>query len=320
MRGVKAAVSLSAIVLVLFLGIAYMSFGVLRIDPWQKYTTATMLLTDSGGLAPKTPVLLAGVEVGEVTSISKVASGVEVTFRIDDKFEVPTSSSVRVENLSALGEPYIEFEPPDGDGPYLADGDVVETSTIEQPVSIPQVSTRVVELLEQFDPKAVSSIVGTFAQGLDGTEAVVPTLERSTALLASTILSRTSSIEQLLLDAQAIGADMAWLGPALTESGPKWAGFGQLVDDIINEAVPLVEVPGSPELYETGDGLVPFLTQLTAFLNKVGPGIAELAPVVQPFAADLARTAPQFDISALITQALTTVGDDGALQLNITVN
>lgn len=319
MKGTKAALSLGALVLVLVLGVAYMVLGVLRFDPRTEFTTVRMMLTNSGGIAPNSPVLLTGIEVGKVTAVTKAVSGVEVAFRIDDRYRVPASSAVRVENLSALGEPYIEFEPHSKDGPYLHDNQVVETRNITQPTSIPQLSQRIVEVVDQLDPKAINSIVATFNQGLAGTDTAIPTLARSTKLLAATLLSRTDTIKQALVDAQRIGADMDWVGPSLTESGPKWTKFGTLIDQLINEASKFFEYGNAPRMYETGDGLLPFLTELTAFLGKVGPSMAQLAPVVTPLATDLNRVGGQFDISTLISQAVSTVGDDGAVHLQLHV-
>lgn len=317
MRGIKAGISLGAILVVLLFGIAYMSFGVLRFNPLQDFTHARMLLTNSGGIAQNSPVLLTGVEVGKVTDVRKVAAGVEVEFRVDQKYKIPSFSNVRIENLSALGEPHIEFEPTGKEGPYLGEGQLIETRNIEQPVSIPQLSARVVELVNQLDPKTISSLVDTVTQGLAGTEAVLPTLERASKLLAATILSRSPATKKLLIDLQAIGGDISWVGTAFTESGPQWAGFGALIDNIINKSIPLIEYPGTPEMYLLHDGLVPVLARTIALLNKVGPSIAELHPVIQPLFNDAMQITPQLDISTLISQAVNTVGDDGAVHLQI---
>ncbi|MFE3229391.1 MlaD family protein [Nocardia sp. NPDC059228] len=311
--------SLGSIVLVLVLGVAYMVVGVLQFEPRAEFTTVRMLLANSGGVAPNTPVLLTGVEVGKVTAVTKAASGVEIALRIDHRYQVPVSSAVRVEDLSALGEPYIEFEPSSKNGPYLSNNQVLNTRNVTEPTSIPQLSHRLVELVGQLDPKAINSIVTTFDQGLADTDTAIPTLERSTKLLAATLLSRTDTIKQALVDSQTIGGDMAWVGPGLAETGPKWTGFGTLIDRLIVEGSKFFEAGNAPQMYETGDGLLPFVAALTAFLNKVGPSMAELTPVVTPLATVLNGVGGQFDISTLISQAVSTVGDDGALHLQLNV-
>lgn len=321
LRSVKPAsvLSLGAILLVLIVGIAYMSLGVLKINPFKDFTTAIMLLADSGGIGNDSPVLLTGIEVGKVTAVKKIATGVEVDLRIDNTYKIPANSAIRIENLSALGEPYVEFAPSSNDGPYIQNNQVLDTRNIQAPMSIPQVAVRVVELLHQFDPKAVSSLVDTADKALTGTESEVPRLERSTKLLAATILSRTEPFRQLLTDLQTLGADMDWAGPGLRDSGPQFAEFGTHLEDIINIAARLFEVGDSPTMYQTGDGLVPFLKNATALLNKIGPSLADLVPILQPLADDAARVGSQLDISSLIAQAVNTVGDDGALHLQIAI-
>ncbi|WP_433760410.1 MlaD family protein [Nocardia sp. CA-135398] len=104
----RLLVSGTAIVVVPALGVGYMVLGALRIRPFADYTTVRMLLQNSRGLNTGSPVLLQGVEVGKVTGVHTAASGVETTLRVDDTYRIPADSAVRIENLSALGEPYVD--------------------------------------------------------------------------------------------------------------------------------------------------------------------------------------------------------------------
>jgi hypothetical protein len=243
-----------------------------------------------------------------------------VELRIGSTHKIPANSTISIENLSALGEPYVEFAPSSDRGPYIQDNEVLDTHQIETPMSVPEVAVRVVELLDQFDPDAVSSMVGTAGDALSGIEPLLPGLERSTKLLAATILSRTEPFRRLLTDLQTLGADMAWTGPGLRDSGPEFAAFGTHIEAILNTGARLFEVGDSPAMYLTGDGIVPFLKDTTAFLDKTGPSLAELVPVLQPFADDAVTVGGPLDISTLISQAVNTVGDDGAVHLQIEVN
>lgn len=320
-RRVKPAsvASLGALAAVLIIGIAYLSFGVLRFDPFAEHTTGRMLLANSGSIGPGAPVLLTGIRVGEVTGVQKAHSGVEVVFQINEGYQVPANSTVKIENLSALGEPYIEFKPTDNRGPYIQDNQLLDTRDIQAPMLIPELSSRAVEFINQLDPAVMSRLVGTVDTALAGTEAQVPKLERATKLLAATILSRTDLIRQLLTDLQTAGADMEWTGPSLIAAGPYWTEFGERIEDVIGAGADLFEVGDAPNQYLTGDGLLPFLDRLTALLTKLGPELSELVPVLAPVAAQATATLGQLDIGALISQAVNTVGDDGAIHLRINV-
>ncbi|WP_328661490.1 MlaD family protein [Nocardia salmonicida] len=315
---VRATVSLSAIAAVLVFGVGYMSLGVLRLDPRLSYITADMRLDNSGGLAPNSPVLLAGVQVGRTESVRKQAGGVLVRLRIDSRYRIPVSSNVRIEQLSALGEPYIAFAPQTGAGPYLEDGQVVAADRIHLPMTITALSARLVELLEQIHPEAIANLVDTFDRALAGTDTAMQTLQRSSTLLAATLLSRTEGVRQLFADVQALGGNMEWLGPSLGTAGPLFGEFGVTLNAIVESGSELVESRPVPS-YFTGDGLVPFLAELTTLINEIGPSIAPLGQVLGPVVTDAVNRTPAIDISTLIEQALQSVDADGTVQLRIGV-
>ncbi|QLY30456.1 MlaD family protein [Nocardia huaxiensis] len=311
--------SLGSIAAISILGSAYLTVGVVRTDGFTEYTNATMLLTDSAGLGAGSRVLLTGVEVGEITSVRNTAGGVEVALRFDSEFEVPADSLVTIENLSALGEPYVEFTPNTDGGPYLRDGQRIDTAAVTPPMSISEVSRLVNQVLTQLDPEAISGFVDTFGTALHGTDAVIPGLARSTDLLAATLASRDPKIGAMLTDLQSIVPDMNWSGPAMAAGAPAFIEFGQRVDEIAQAIGRLVATGDTPAMYMEGNGLIPFLAKLTAWIDTAGPGLQELAPVLQPLVESATASAPRIDLSALISQALNGIGDDGAVRLRITV-
>lgn len=315
----KSVTSLGAIALVFAVGSAYLVFGVLRYNPLTDYTTLRMELTNSGGLGPKSPVLLTGIEVGRVTDVRAIPSGVEVEMRIDDAYAVPADSAVRIESLSSLGEPYVLFQPRSDTATYLQTGQTIDTSDIVMPVSIPEVASRAVDLINQLDPRVISALVGTASTALAGTQAQIPRLEHATKMLAATILSTSPSVRQLLIDLQVMLGDSTWVEPSLAGAGLEFADFGTRADTAIETLAKVVEKGNPPADYNTGDGIVPFLHNLTRLMHTVGPGFSELAPVIQPLVATVTSSIGQLDISALVSQALASVGDDGAVRLRINV-
>ncbi|MFD5177996.1 MlaD family protein [Nocardia sp. NPDC058379] len=314
----RAAVSLSAIAVVLILGVGYMSVGVLGIDPRREFLTAEMNLDSASGLATNAPVLLAGVRVGRVESVRKQATGVRVGLRIDRSARIPLSSTVRIEQLSALGEPYLAFVPESGAGPYLEDGQQIPAHRIHLPMTVTALSAKLVELLAQIRPDAIAHLVDTVERALAGTEAARQTLRRSSNLLAATLLSRTDLIRALFADIQALGGDMDWLGPSLGAAGPKFGEFGVTLSAIVESGSALVESRPLDD-YVTGDGLVPFLARLTALITEIGPSIEPLGQILGPVVTDAVRRAPAIDIGTLIDQALQSVGPDGTVHFRIAV-
>lgn len=315
--------SLGAIAAVLVLSTGYLAFGLLKHEPFAQFTNARVLMANSGTVSVGTPVLLTGVQVGRITAVRNVPDGVEIGFRITSPYRIPVASEVRVENLSALGEPYVNFRPTTHRTPtsretvYISDGQVLDARGAPAPTLIPELATRLVAVIDQLDPAAITGLVSTVDQALDGTESAIPTIERANTLLAAAVISRTPLIYRLLDDLQTAGADMKWAGPALAASGPHWSDMGERLDELINVAARLFEVGDAPQQYLTGDGIVPFLQRVEQLLADIGPEMAELAPVLEPIVGHAADSLAPVNISALISAALASVGKDGAIRVQL---
>ncbi|MCP3810887.1 MlaD family protein, partial [Mycobacteriaceae bacterium Msp059] len=91
--------------------LAYVANLGIRVAPPDNRTNLAMDVTDVNNLVAGSNVLMRGVPVGKVDRIDTSISNATVHFYIDNKFSVPGDSLVRLENLSALGESYLELEP-----------------------------------------------------------------------------------------------------------------------------------------------------------------------------------------------------------------
>lgn len=310
--------SLTGIAAVTVLGASYLTFGVVRADPFAEYTRASMVLANSGGLSVGSPVLLTGMRVGKITSVDSTASGVEVGFRIDADRKLPTDSDITIEQLSALGEPYVEFRPKTGAGPYLHDGQRLDTSAVKSPLSIPEVSRLVNKVMNQLDPKVAASLADTLGTAFHDTDSSMPQLTRAGDLLAKAISSREPKIAQLLNSFQAAASNMDGMGEATAAAAPAFIQFERSLEDLINAVGRLVNrVPG-PQAYVEGNGLAPFLAELTEWLQKAGPELKTIAPQLQPLIDAAATAGPQINISSLLSQALAST-DDGAVRVQVNV-
>ena len=118
-------------------GVSYLSFGALRVNPFEDQLTVTVHLDESGGLLPSQDVTLRGIPVGRVQSVNVADDGVVVTARIAGHTRIPVADTlVRVSALSPAGEQYLDFAPQRGEGPYLTDGGVIERDRTETPVPL----------------------------------------------------------------------------------------------------------------------------------------------------------------------------------------
>ncbi|MFI6213401.1 MlaD family protein [Nocardia brasiliensis] len=315
--------SLLSIIVLLIAGTTYLAFGVVRVGWLDDTLTTTLNVPDSGGLVADSKVLLSGIEIGRVTAVSHTRGQVQVELRVSTRYPVPTSSIVRIEALSALGEPYLDFRPPNGDGPYLRDGQTLSGDQVRAPTSLAEVAATTTELLRQLDPAALTSIVATLSTGLSGTESLIPEISRATDLLAATLLSRSAILQQLLTDLQTRAPRVGAIGDGLAAAAQPWQDFGPRVAEVANTIAGMIRAGDMPQAFTVDDGntlgLLPLLDKLSDKLNALGPELQQLLPLLKPLADTATGTARQLDLSALISQALHATTPDGTLRLQLTI-
>ncbi|MFB7878423.1 MlaD family protein [Nocardia sp. NPDC056064] len=311
--------SLLGIAVISLVGVGYLTFGVVRYEPLRDRFAATLELPDSAGLQPGSPILLRGVEVGSVTGVRRSREQVEVRFEIDGRYEIPVDSTVFIESLSGLGEPYVVFAPSSPQGPYLRDGQTLAGERIRAPIPLAEVARLVTAAMDQLDPQVLDRLVGTAEAALRDTGQLVPRLARAGDLVAAMLMSRAATYGELLTDLERITPDMTWAGPSFEAAAPKFVEFGQRVDEIAEAVQRLASTGNTPEMYVEGHGLVPFLDQLTDWIDRAGPELAPLAPALQPLADAATDSASRLDLSALIGSAAAASAPAGALHLRINV-
>jgi len=91
-------------------------------------------LPESGGLFEGSEVTYRGVKIGKVEAMEPTREGVRLDLALEDGTQLPLDSPMYVHNLSAVGEQYLDFEPPDDEGPYAETGDTLRGSQESMPV------------------------------------------------------------------------------------------------------------------------------------------------------------------------------------------
>lgn len=129
-------IRLIAFVILSAVGITYIGANYLgivdRITGRGLSVTAT--LPGSGGLFEGSEVTYRGVKIGKVTEMTPTTDGIELKLAIEEDTKLPTDSVMYVHNLSAVGEQYLDFQPPDEEGPYAEDGTVFHGDESSLPV------------------------------------------------------------------------------------------------------------------------------------------------------------------------------------------
>ncbi|BBZ00587.1 putative Mce family protein [Mycolicibacterium chitae] len=261
-------------------GVAYLAFGALRVNPFDTQMAVQVQLDESGGLLASQDVTLRGIPVGRVQSVEVTGDGVLATALIDGDVRIPLAdTAVRVSALSPAGEQYLDFSPRGSDGPFIEDGTIIGRDRTETPVPLWRLLTNVDGVLAQADPAQISAVIdelGVSEQGpeklrdlFNGAQMLLSTLD---GVLPQTMtLLRSSRTVFRILDESSAGlhAMAANLGGTLQGIGAKDAGIRQLLDQ-------------TPQVLTTVDKVIadnsPTMVQLLGDLTTV----AELSYVRVP--------------------------------------
>ncbi|TSD98608.1 MCE family protein [Gordonia rubripertincta] len=147
------------LVLVMVVGLGYLSLGTLRWEPLAGKYELTIEFPISGGLQETSGVTLRGARIGEVDTIRVEPDSVTVKVSVDDRYKINRNTQVSALGLSAAGEQYVDFQPTTSEGPYLKDGDVIEAGQTKVTVPFSDLLESSLELIQQIDPAQLRSAV-----------------------------------------------------------------------------------------------------------------------------------------------------------------
>lgn len=307
--GVRHRRGLSTIALgiTLILGIAYLTFGVLGLDPTAEKYTVRVELADSGGLLPGQNVTLRGVPIGRVESVAPTADGLVAVARIDAAYQVPRGGEVRVSALSPAGEQYLDFRPESDTGPFLSDGAVIDQDATSTPVPLYRMLGNLDETLAQIDPAQLAAVVGELGVGPQGPRKLADIIDGGVFLLSTLheVLPQTVS---LLRDSRTVATTFADMSPGLQEAAHDTGAF---LGGVAAKDAGLRTLLGSgPGAMHALDAVIadnsPTMVQLLGNLATVAQVSYARLPAFQEFLFPTAR-----DGSTL--EAISTVFRDGGL-------
>ncbi|MGU3498643.1 MlaD family protein [Mycobacterium sp. C31M] len=288
-----------------------------RIGPPENRTTLVMDVTDVNQLVPGSNVLFRGVQVGKVDRIETSISNATVHFYVDNNYAVPADSLVKLENLSALGESYLDLEPQSAGGPKFHDGQRISAESIVAPKSISDLGGSVVRTLNQLDPGQLKNVVNQADAALPDPYTVLPNLERAGNVLHNTVTGLNGEGKRALENLQSLLENSGFVGSLLAESGPPLRALGPQIQLMWDEAAtPFVlrnNMPG--DLYIFGK----FLQRLLQFLDERGPDLRVLTEPLTPNVQAIASALSNVDSSRILTNLLAATPPDGAINLHVTL-
>lgn len=312
---VRNLLTVTALTAIVLLAIGYIGALGVRINPPEHRTNLSMAVANVNGLVVGSNVLLRGVPVGKVTAIDTTVDAATVDFYIDGAHQIPVDSTVRLDNLSALGETYIGLFPRTSGGPVLTDGQHLAAEAVTQPPTISDLAVSMGRLLQQADPAQLTRIVAEADTALGDPDTLLPNLAHAATLLRSEVMSMDGRGQELLTNLQTLLRNAEFVGPTLAQLAPSLRQLGPNVQGIFAGAMNLV-LAGSPEAIER---LQAYLARIQNFLDTRAPDIKVLAETLLPNIRSIGSALTNFDTGRLLGNLLRGVPEDGAIELRVSV-
>jgi virulence factor Mce-like protein len=307
-------------------GVSFLAFGAiivfvlgyfgslgLRVSPPSDRTNLAMDVPDINGLVTGSNVLLRGVPVGKVLSTGTSMQAATIDFYVDGQYQIPVDTEVRLENLSALGESFVELLPRSDGGQMLKDGQRISTESVIQAPSISQLAASVVRVLNQLDPGALERIVSESDAALPDPTTVLPNLSRASILLNNTVDDMHGRGRQLLGNFQTLLRNAEWVNPDLAAINPQLERVGRGLQDYFKH-FPVLMHRGEPQNVSNLNKLV---TRIQRLLDERGGDLKVLGEAFQPKLNAIAASLMNFDTGQILDNFLQQVPADGAITLRI---
>jgi phospholipid/cholesterol/gamma-HCH transport system substrate-binding protein len=176
--------------------IGYAVFGLMRVNLTSSPFTVTVQLDTAGGIFKGAEVAYHGVQVGKVTDVSLHTDGVTVRMGLDNGTQVPANAIAHIYDLSAVGEQYVDLEPPaHPSAADLHDGSVIAVDHTTVPIETATVLYDLERFIDSVNPADLRTI------GREGAAAFRGTGPQLKSILADTtrIVNQLSSSEDSML-------------------------------------------------------------------------------------------------------------------------
>ena len=310
---VTAVFGVFAVMIATFL--VYVAHLGVRVAAPDDRTNLAMDVADVNNLVVGSNVLLRGVPVGKVERVETSISHATIHFFIDNKFKVPRDSVIRLENLSALGESYLELEPRKSGGPAFTDGQrITSDRSIIAPRAISELGAAVGRTLNQLDPGQLQKVVDEADAALPDPYTVLPNLERASQVLNNTTAGLNGRGRQALENLQSLLEHAGFVGSLLAQAAPDVKAMGAYIPTLWNAGVSenlRDDQPG--DIYLFGK----FMQRIQQFLDDRGSDLRVLTEPLTPNVQAIASALRNIDSSQILSNLLAATPPNGAIELHV---
>ncbi|HUR74698.1 MAG TPA: MCE family protein [Sporichthya sp.] len=162
-------------------------------------------LARAGGLAAGDEVRIAGIGVGQVTSLKIRDAKVRVSFRVGDSVRLGQDTRADVKIATLLGTHYLGLTPA-GEGPLPNHTIPVAQTTV--PFEIQDIVEAGAPALEQLDGVRLRQALRVIADGFRDTPALARQAVGNIARLSDVVLTRRDQLDRLIAQTAAVTANL----------------------------------------------------------------------------------------------------------------
>lgn len=238
----------------------------------------------AAGIGKGTDVLLAGVKVGTVDSVTIDGNAVDTTMTIDHGVVLPRQTDAAIQVQTLLGVMDVSLQPVSGWSSPLRPGAVLTHTSV--PTELYQLRNEAGHVLSTSDAKAFNRLVQSLAAITKGKQQQVARIIQGLGALTTTVNRRSGEVGQLITSAEAVSGtlaehdrqlatiiqDLGTVASGLATHSAELAGLIDNVDAMAAQANGLVS-QDRPQLNS-------LLAQLHGVLGVVGQHQDDLAQAV----------------------------------------
>jgi len=239
--------------------------------------TVSALFNNASGLGAGVPVEIAGIEIGEVKSISLAEGRAQVIMSIRSDLKLGVDSQAIIRTSGVLGDKFIEIIPGLTGAPELRDGGrIIQT---QAPADLDQLLLRIGEIA--LDIRRVTQSLNNVLGGVEGTASlrnILINLQETTYSLSKIITENNQHVNQIVSDLASFSKDIrSFTSDNKTE-------LETLITDVYTTtnqlARTLVSISGIADKINQGTGTLGELINDDTVINEINQTVASLNAIV----------------------------------------
>src|SRR5665213_3448986 len=263
-----------ALAVVIVVGVYYIVFDVMQYRVASQPFSVTVLMPTAGGLYSGADVTYRGVQVGTVSALDLHPGNVAVKLDVDAGQQIPDNGSVRVKELSALGEQYLDLQPARRAGPDLHAGTVIPANRVVLPTPIGSSLVDLGTMLKSLNTKDLQTDESFLASAFVGTGPDLRTIIVTGQKLFNALVKAQPETVNLVVDGQ---KDLQTLEETDGDFAAFAAGLASLTGQLRNSNTDLQALIRNSEAAELQ--LNPFLASNSAQIAGLVSNLATDAQV-----------------------------------------